>query len=62
MDTAPTATAPGDPVEILRGLTAEGLRERIQQLDAERVAVAALLRGVLARDRSLQRKRGSRNG
>lgn len=54
----PSPTLSSDPVSLLSQLSADAIRARLDALDAERRALAVLLRSALARDRALARKRG----
>jgi hypothetical protein len=53
-----TATTIPDPATLVRDLRAEDIRDRLRQLDAERVGLTALLRVVAARERALARRQG----
>jgi hypothetical protein len=50
---------PHDPTLIIKSLSADELRRRLTDLEAERRAVLALLRTVRARDRRLDAEAGN---
>jgi hypothetical protein len=45
-----------DPIALLRRLTSEQIRARMDELNAEQEALRVLLRSALARERTAQRK------
>jgi hypothetical protein len=52
----PSTTTPSDSLRWLLDLTAEDLRHRLTELDAEARAVRAVLRVILARERQARRQ------
>jgi hypothetical protein len=55
-----TPRSPTDPLTIVRDLDAEAIRQRIDELDAERQALMVLLRAAQRMERADQRKLAAR--
>jgi ribosomal protein L29 len=55
-------TATNDPIEILRRLTAEELRTRLEQLHREQAALRVLLRSAAAREGVTRRRVPAQTG
>jgi hypothetical protein len=58
MSTTP-AQPPPDPIALVRDLTSDQVRARLDALDAERKALMSLLRSILARERAAMRRGGT---
>jgi hypothetical protein len=61
---ASPSLSPPDPVELVRQLDAEVIRNRLEDLDRERDALKVLLRAALAADRNANapRRQGALRG